>query len=76
VAVRSTLAVPGASRLEEWGAAASLHLAAGVAVELPALHARARLEARAGWQGDPGMQSFRGTAGTFVLAVGVTHDAL
>jgi hypothetical protein len=76
VAVRSALAVPGASLVEEWGAAATAHAAAGIALEVPSLHARVRLDARAGLQADPGLRSLRGAAGIFVLAFGVTHDAL
>jgi hypothetical protein len=76
VAVRSAVSLDGAAAPAEWGRALSLHATAGAAYEIPAWHARVRLEAALAWQDDPGMRSFRGSLTTLGVSLGVSHDAL
>jgi hypothetical protein len=76
VAIRSAVSLDGAAAAAEWGRALAVHATAGAAYELPAWHARVRLEAALAWQEDPGMRSFRGDLTTFGLSLGVSHDAL
>jgi len=75
VRIHSAVAFDG-ERTEEWGWSLGLCAQGGVALEVPSWRARVRVDALLGWQGDPGMSSFRGALGTFALAVGVSHDAL
>jgi hypothetical protein len=76
VTVRSTASFDGEETGDELGRALGVHLDLGVALELPSWHGRARLDARLGWQADPGMRSYRGSSTTVALTLGVSHDAL
>jgi hypothetical protein len=76
VAIRSAVSLDGAAASGEWGRALALHATAGAAYEIPAWHARVRLEAALAWQEDPGMRSFRGDLTTLGISLGVSHDAL
>ena len=76
VRVHSTAALDGRRLSDEWGWALGLQTQAGVAYELPAWHARVRLDAILAWQEDPGMRSYRGRLGTVGFTMGVSHDAL
>jgi hypothetical protein len=76
VRVHSELGLDGVRTADEWGWAPGLQATGGVALEVPSLRARVRLEAALGWQADPGMETLRGSMTTLGILVGVTHDAL
>ncbi|HET8538328.1 MAG TPA: hypothetical protein VFL83_00520 [Anaeromyxobacter sp.] len=76
VAVHSTVSLDGGAAADEWGRALAVHATAGAALEMPAWHARVRLDAVLAWQDDAGMRSFRGSLTTLSVTVGVSHDAL